>query len=251
MEERWKRLTEWPLTALALLFLAAYAWPIIDTSLTPPWPAIAGFITTVTWVAFAADYLVRLWLAGDRRRFTRTHPLDLAAVALPLLRPLRLLRVVLLLAVLNRHAGGSLRGRVLVYVVGATSLLSFVAALTVLDYERRSPDANIATFGDAMWWALTTMTTVGYGDRFPVTDAGRLVAAGLMLAGIALLGVVTATMASWLVQRVSAEEEENEAVTRREIAELTAEVRALRAQLTSGALRAQASSAGSTSSRPS
>ena len=94
------------------------------------------------------------------------------------------------------------RGRVLVYVVGATSLLSFVAALTVLDYERRSPDANIASFGDAMWWALTTMTTVGYGDRFPVTGEGRLVAAGLMLAGIALLGVVTATMASWLVQRL-------------------------------------------------
>jgi voltage-gated potassium channel len=241
VQERWRRLTEWPLTGLALLFLAAYAWPIIDPDLPPAWQAVAGFVTTATWVAFALDYVVRLALARDRRGFVVTHLLDLAAVALPLLRPLRLLRVVMLLSVLNGHAGSSLRGRVVVYVVGTTSLLSFIAALAVLEYERRSPDANITTFSDALWWSLTTMTTVGYGDRFPVTASGRLVAAGLMIGGIALLGVVTATMASWLVQRVAVEEERNEAVSRREIAELTAEVRALRAMLVEGAAAAQPS----------
>jgi voltage-gated potassium channel len=76
-------------------------------------------------------------------------------------------------------------------------------AFHVLDAERRNPEANISDFGDAMWWAVTTMTTVGYGDRYPTTGPGRLVAFGLMVAGIALLGTVTATLASWLVDQVS------------------------------------------------
>lgn len=71
------------------------------------------------------------------------------------------------------------------------------------------------------------MTTVGYGDQFPVTDTGRLVAAGLMLAGIALLGVVTASLASWLIERVAQVEEESQAATRRDVAALTAQVAAL------------------------
>jgi len=99
---------------------------------------------------------------------------------------------------------------VAVYIAGGASLLAFCAALAVLDAERASPDANIVDFGDAIWWAVTTMTTVGYGDRFPVTGTGRLVAFGLMIGGIALLGTVTATLASWLVETVAAEKEQAE-----------------------------------------
>jgi voltage-gated potassium channel len=95
-------------------------------------------------------------------------------------------------------------------VAGGASLLAFVAALAVLDVERSSPDANIGDFGDAIWWAVTTMTTVGYGDHYPVTGIGRAVGFGLMLGGIALLGAVTATLASWLVESVQAEKEQAE-----------------------------------------
>ncbi len=91
----------------------------------------------------------------------------LAVIALPLLRPLRLLRLVAVIGVLNRRAGSSLRGRVVVYVVGATTLLTAVAALAMLDAERNAPGANITTVGDALWWGITTITTVGYGDRSP------------------------------------------------------------------------------------
>ena len=81
----------------------------------------------------------------------------------------------------------------------------FVAALAVLDFERNAREASITTFGDALWWAFVTITTVGYGDYSPVTVEGRLVAVGLMLGGIALIGLVTASLASWIVERVAAE----------------------------------------------
>ncbi|WP_409330174.1 potassium channel family protein [Trujillonella humicola] len=228
---RWEARTEWPLILAAVLFLAAYAWPIIDPDLSPTRAALCAAVTWATWGMFAADYLVRLALAGHRWRFLRSTPLDLAVVVLPVLRPLRLLRLVTLLSVLNRHAGRSLRGRVMIYVVGATSLVMFVAALALLDAERGAPDGNVDSFGDALWWSFATVTTVGYGDRYPVTVQGRVVAAGLMLAGIALLGVVTATLASWLVERVRQVGEESEAVTRGDLRALTAELARLRAQV--------------------
>ena len=148
-----------------------------------------------------------------------------------MLRPLRLLRLVTLLAVLNRNVGGSMRGRVAVYVAGATSLVVLIASLAVLDAERGAKGASITTFGDAAWWAMTTVTTVGYGDRYPITAQGRFIADGLMLAGIALLGIVTASLASWLIDKVRQVEEHAQAATRADVASLTAEVRALREEL--------------------
>jgi voltage-gated potassium channel len=156
---------------------------------------------------------------------------DLAILALPALRPLRLLRVVMLLRVLNRGAIASLRGRIAVYVCGATGILLFCSALAVLDAERPQPGANITGFGDALWWAVTTITTVGYGDYYPVTATGRWVAAGLMLGGIALLGVVSASIASWLIDRVRETEEDVQAATRADVRALTDEVAQLRTEL--------------------
>jgi voltage-gated potassium channel len=105
-----------------------------------------------------------------------------------------------------------------------------VAALAVLDAERDAPNATITNFGDALWWAVTTITTVGYGDRYPVTTEGRLIAGALMVAGIALVGVITASLASWFVQRIgemaSAEEQ-----TQATVDALLDEVRALRREV--------------------
>jgi voltage-gated potassium channel len=114
--------------------------------------------------------------------------------------------------------------------VGAVALLGFVAAVAVLDAERESEDANITSFGDALWWAATTITTVGYGDRFPTTAEGKWAGVGLMVGGIALAGTITAALASWFVEHIGSVEQA-QAESQDEIASLTAELRALRAQL--------------------
>lgn len=231
---RWERRADWPLTGAALAFLVAWSWPILQPDLTDRWVWVCWVVTWVAWGVFAVDYVVRLWLAEDRRRFVRRHLLDLAVVVLPILRPLRLLRLITLLTVLNRRAGSSLRGRVVTYVVGASSLVTYVASVAMLSVERHAPGANIKTFGDSLWWALVTMMTVGYGDRYPVTPTGRVIGAGLMICGVALLGIVTATLASWLVDRVSDANQEQQTATRRDIAVLQDEIRALRAELGAG-----------------
>lgn len=230
----WERLTEWPLYAAAVLFLGAYAWPILQPSLDTTLQQWCAATTWLTWAMFAADYTVQLCLAERRVKFLRKHLFDLAVVVLPLLRPLRLLRLLTTLNTLNRNASISLRGHVAVYVVSATTLVVFGAALAVLDAERSAEDATITSFGDALWWAFTTVTTVGYGDRYPATPEGRFVAVGLMLCGIAPLGVVTATLASWLVQRVSDAQKETHVATREHIAQLERKIDQLYAALQGG-----------------
>jgi voltage-gated potassium channel len=210
LRRRWERATNWPLMLAAVIFLAAYAVPVLEPDL-PNWLLdLCRWLSWITWGVFVVDLGVRLALADERMRYLVRHWYDLLVVVLPLLRPLRLLRLIPLLSVLNRRAQTGLQGRVAIYVAGGASLLAFVAALAVLDVERSSPDANIRDFGDAIWWAVTTMATVGYGDHYPVTSVGRVVAFGLMLGGIALLGTVTATLASWLVASVQAEKEQAE-----------------------------------------
>lgn len=220
---------------VALAFLAAYAWPILDTGLTDPLVRACEAVTWLARGAFSLDYVVRVALAApDRRQYVVRHLHDLAVIALPLLRPLRLLRLVTVLGVLQRRAGATLRGRVVVYAVGATTLLSVVAALAMLDAERGSPEANITTFGDALWWSAATISTVGYGDRYPTTAGGRGIALALMLAGIALLGLVTATLASWIIEQVSAESSADRAATPAQVEALMEEIRQLREQQATG-----------------
>lgn len=100
---------------------------------------------------------------------------------------------------MNR-AASSLSMQVTTYVGGTAVVSLLLGAVAVLDAERGSPGANINTFGDALWWAASTVTTVGYGDRYPVTTEGRVIAVLLMLVGIALVGSITASVAAWFVR---------------------------------------------------
>lgn len=230
-EERWEERTEWPLTAAALLFLVAYAVPIALPDVPAGWRVLCTAVVWTMWALFTVDYVVRLTLAERRWSFVGHHLPDLAVVVLPVLRPLRLVRLVALLSILNRTGARELRGKVATYAAGGAVLLLITGALAITDAERGHAGATITNLGDGFWWAITTLTTVGYGDTYPVTTAGRFVAAGLMVAGIALLGVVTATLASWLVERVGEATEVEQAATRAQVDDLAAEVRALREAL--------------------
>ncbi|MDF2050796.1 MULTISPECIES: potassium channel family protein [unclassified Arthrobacter] len=233
-QQRYRDLADWPLTVTALVFLGAYAWQVIGRVEGSAALWLEG-VMWVTWGIFAVDYAANLWLSTDRWDWFVRNLHELLIVALPLLRPLRLLRLVTLLSVLHRTLGDTLRGRVVTYVAGSAAMLVFVGALAVLDVEQSAPDAKIVTFGDALWWAMTTITTVGYGDMYPVTPIGRMVAAALMMSGIAVLGVVTASIASWLVQRVEDTAETTadamEEPIREEVADLVAEITSLRREI--------------------
>ncbi len=230
--ERWERTVQLPLTMASILFVAAYAWPILDTGLDPSVVLVCSAVVWGTWALLVVDLLVRLGLSEDRWRFLRRHPADVVMVVLPVLRPLQLLRLLTLLKTLNRYAATSMRGRVGAYLVASGTLIVFIAALAVLDAERGGP-GPIQTFGNAIWWALATITTVGYGDVYPVTTEGRSVAAGLMVCGIGVLGVVTGSFASWLLERVQdiEDQERGVAATADDVAGLREEIVRLRATL--------------------
>ena len=218
--QRFEHRTEWPLAAVALLFLGLYSVQILLEPRGTTATAINDAMQALYFV-FVAYYLARLYVADPRAKWFIRHLFDLAIVALPFLRPLRLLSLAVVVDVLQRAVGDTIRGRVIVYTVCGAVVMIYAASLAMLDVERHAPGAHITTFGDALWWSITTVTTVGYGDFTPVTVGGRVVAVALMIGG------VTATLASWIVQRVAEEDTANEAATRAHIEELREEIQRL------------------------
>jgi voltage-gated potassium channel len=220
--ERFEQRTEWLMAAVALMFLGCYSVQVLAEP--------HGFSDMAMRAVMAG-----LYLAEPRGRWFLRNLVDLAIVVLPMFRPLRLLSLAVVLEVLQRAVGHSIRGRVAAYTAGGVVMIVYAASLAVLDVERHAPHAQITSFGDAVWWAVSTVTTVGYGDLTPVTLSGRLIAVALMIAGISLLGVVTATLASWIVEKVAEEDTANQAATAAHIEELREEIRKMRDAMRSDA----------------
>lgn len=208
--DRFSQLVDGPLMVLAIAMIPLLLAPIIfDLSDDAERALLAA--DYVIWALFAIEYVTKLSLAPDRPRFFRTHLLDLALVALPMLRPLRALRSVRILRMLRlaRLAGFAvraistarkvLRTRGLNFVLLIVIALVFASAGLVLEFERGG-GGSIDSFTDALWWAVTTVTTVGYGDMIPLTAAGRGIAVVLMVAGIATFGILTAAIAAYFVE---------------------------------------------------
>lgn len=228
---RFERAAEWPMALLATVFLVVYAVDVLAQGLSQQWHTALRLVDYVIWGVFAGEFLVRVALAQDRVRYAMRHVLDVLILVLPFLRALRVLRLVFLLRALNRWAIGSLRGRLALYGIGVVALFVFCGALAVFDAERNHADANIRTFGDAVWWSATTIFTVGYGDRVPITVEGRVVAICLMASGVALVGAVAASFATWLIERVRLLEEIDQTATRRDLHALHARLERLEGDL--------------------
>jgi voltage-gated potassium channel len=180
------------MVTLAVVVIALLAQP--DT----------GFLHTVNvaiWGVFVADYVLRLAFSGDRRAFVRGNLIDLVAIlpadafraarTLRLLRLLRLLRATAVLWRVSSTVRAVLGTNALGWVLAATGLVVVLGAGAVMVAE---PD--LGDFGDALWWAIVTSTTVGYGDLAPVSIVGRLVAVVLMIVGIGALGMITGSIAT-------------------------------------------------------
>lgn len=193
----WERVTTVPLTALSIIFVIAYSWRVLAHEPTPRLDAAAKITDIAIWVLFAADYAVRCRLSESAWKFVRTRPIELLVVLLPAFRPARVATV--LVGTVTRHAT---RTRFAVSVLLSSLLLIYLCSLAMYDAERGAEGGTVRNFGDALWWAAATVTTVGYGDQYPVTVRGRLVAVVLMTLGISLIGFITATTTSWFVDKL-------------------------------------------------
>ena len=132
---KWDRAMEWPLTIAALVFFAAYALEIL-AGLTGGYELLAEAIIWVAWGVFVVDYVARFIITENRWKWFTHHLLDLAIVVLPMLRPLRLMRFLTFIAIIQRGAGGIIRGRVVLFTIGSTILIILIAGLAI--YRRRA-----------------------------------------------------------------------------------------------------------------
>lgn len=200
---RIERASRLPMVLLSVAFLVAVALPeLVDV--TPELDETLEAINWLIWAAFAFELLVMTYLAPNRRRYLLAHWVDVLTVVVPFLRPLRLLRIVIVSARLWAEA------RVLIYqrtfsTVAMTSMVSALAAATLVYAVERGGEGPIQTYPDALWWAAATITTVGYGDVFPKTPAGRGIAVLLMLVGISVFGLLTARVAAIFIEETEAQ----------------------------------------------
>jgi voltage-gated potassium channel len=202
--------------------------------LSPETNVLLDRIDFAICLVFIYDFFVRLYRADSRRSFLKWGWIDLVS-SIPMfdfLRWGRLVRIIRILRILRAFRST----RILVHYLfrnrakgtfGTVALISIVlvifSSIAILHFED-SPESNIKTPSDAMWWAFVTITTVGYGDKFPLTHEGRIIAAVLMTAGVGLFGTFTAYVATFFLEAEHKQEES-------EIKQLIKEVRGLKSKL--------------------
>ncbi len=234
--ERPRRTRTLVLVVLGVVFLLTLVVPaVLGRELATE---VSAWVRRLVWLAVLVDYVRELRRAEDRWGWVLTHPLDLLVLLVPTLRPVLLLTA---LALRRRRRGSGRRApwttgaveRTAAYLASVTATLLLLFALAVYLAEQSVDDSPVATVGDALWFAVATVATVGYGDVVPVTPLGRAVSVGGMLLGIGVLGALTATVAAQVLRRVGADRPPDPVVE-----EVLSEVRALRAEV--AALRAGA-----------
>ena len=224
------------LSSLALVYLVTYSIQSIWYEPGTTWYSWLQGFGYFLWVLFAIDLLFRFIMSTMKRHFFKKNLLDTITVLIPQLRALRALRAFTSGGFLSKK--GLLSGGAVTTGVLAVVLVVWVGGLMVLNAERGAPGAEITTVGDAVWWAFETITTVGYGDFVPVTVQGRAFAVLVMFAGITVLGVVSASIAAFLVKKESAPEVTDGVPNQQvldELAELKAIVMRLESQLNGNA----------------
>lgn len=215
--EKVEQATDVPMLILALALIPILGIPILQ-DLSPEWERVFEVASWLIWAAFALELTVKTYLAPDRPRYLLHNWFTVLIVVLPFLRPLRvfraarvlhLLRLVTLVSLLTKawSTARYIFGRHgLSYTLLVALVLVLAATLAVTHFEKDG-GGSIDSFETALWWSAVTVTTVGYGDTFPVTPAGRGIAVFLMLIGITVFGLVTANIAAFFIEARGEQEE--------------------------------------------
>ena len=196
----WERWSSLPLAVLALVYLALYALEVL-ADFTPAALFDVVLVNDIIWGIFIVDFIVRFAISHDKWRFVKRNMVELISLLLPFFRAFRMFRVIVAIGFLTRVAQ-SLQGKINLYLGLVLPLLVFTCSLGVYEAEHKAPGATITQFGDAVWWAFVTITTIGYGDYYPITFEGRAIAVLLMLSGLALVSLITISIGSWFLSRL-------------------------------------------------
>lgn len=224
---------------LFMLALCVWALVVLAAGAFTRWSdstgTILAYADTVVCAFFLIDFLKSLWDAQDKWHYLRTWGwVDLLS-SIPVIDPLRWGRAARALRILRVMRGVKSARKMAHFVferreqsafftsILLTFLVLISGSIAILEFERE-PGANITTAQDAMWWAVSTMTTVGYGDKYPITSEGRLIAVFLMTAGVGTFGVLAGLVASWFLSPVAEEADRD----RQEIKELLLELKAMK-----------------------
>jgi voltage-gated potassium channel len=181
---------------------------------------------------FLLEFVIHLWRAPSKMAFMRMGWIDLLS-SIPeiswlrwgrVFRVFRIIRALRSVSAVYEHFSAD-RAKGTFVMVGLMSIVAvLLATIAVYELEHGQPGANIHSPGDALWWAFATITTIGYGDHYPMTVAGRIVAVILVVFGLSFFGTFTAYVASFFLEKTQLKEES-------EIHRLIHEVRALRHQV--------------------
>jgi voltage-gated potassium channel len=235
-----QRLNAWDWLVLVVA-LGSLALVIAETFMTVTDATAQIFIRMdrIVCAIFFADVIIRWrrekWALGFWRwgwiDLLAAMPLEPAFRAFQVVRIYRIFRVIRVLYKFQELTSGTSLNEKLLALPGVAAVMMLFSTNLILEFERNAPGATITTPGKAIWWAITTVTTVGYGDTFPVTTEGRFVAALLMLVGIALFGSMSALVTSKLILPKETKDHEE---MRREMRLLHAEIKELRDELKKG-----------------
>ncbi|HEX7059434.1 MAG TPA: potassium channel family protein [Solirubrobacterales bacterium] len=235
--ERIQAWFEWPVVIAASLTI-----PIIviqESDLGGVWRGVSTVLNWATWSVFAAEVVVMLFIVRNRRRWIRGHLIDVAVTVLtppfaPAVwqagRAFRLVRLLRLVRLFSLRRLLSLQGmKYAAFVVAATVVVGGAVFASV---EKVDNHGNALTTWDGVWWATTTVTTVGYGDIFPSTDGGRAIAMSIMLVGIGFVALLTAFIADRFINQQRETEAKEDLIL--------AELREIRSRLDSLETRGEA-----------
>lgn len=202
--ERWEHHTATPLVVLGVLYIVAYSVVVLmPASDGPLWTTIVVTLL-LAWVVFIVDVVVRIVLtpAHGRWSFIWQHPVDVLSALIPLFRALRVIELFRRVPFLRRRTGAAVRTNIVIFAASYAVVFVYFVALATLSAERNAPGATITSFGEAIWWAIVTIATVGYGDTYPITIPGRIYAVLLMAGGVAIVGTASATIISLINERI-------------------------------------------------